>query len=191
MPARDNVQFTNLQHCNFAQLTAYQSTGDQVVHGIQQEYEKVIDTVAAESTSYGTDVSDRPLFEVVNTLFHVQSAIEGFSTYSDVAVAKLYPALKSIALPALINAHLHEHFLRSRPQLTVIDPIESTSLDLFREQATAIANSIAVCPSSPLPSSCPPAMARCKPCKGASVIRSRSLDKVHPNTYIVATVPHP
>lgn len=191
MPTRNNVQFAILQNCKFGHLTAYKSTGEQVVHGTQQEYEKIIQHVATDSENFGAGSQDRPIFDVINSLFDVQPTLEGIATYSEVAVAKLYPSLKSELLPSLISAHLHEHFLRMYPVLTVIDPTETQPSSLFRQRATAIAKAIAACPNSPQPGTCPPGSPRCKPCKSATVDGARSLNNIHKTTFLFATVPHP
>ena len=127
----------------------------------------------------------------MRTQFNVQPSLEGIATYSAAAVAELFPTLKSNLLSSLINAHLHEHFLREHSVLAIVDPIEDSRVNLFRQQVMSLANSIATCPSSPIVGSCPPNLPRCKPCKHISVVPFHSLAKVPHDAYVIGTVPHP
>src|ERR1700738_438952 len=193
MPSRDNSQFELLQSSKFTALTAYSMTGDRVVYGSRQEFQKVIDHVYTESAQFNTDspAPDRQIFDTASSLFKVQPAFEGIALYSQLEVAKLYPTLSPSLLPTLINAHLHEHFIRTHSVLTVLDPVDNSRLDPFHQRASVMAKSIAACPVSPLPGSCPPNLPRCKPCKPGTIVRSRSLEKISQSSFLIAMVPHP
>jgi hypothetical protein len=191
MPAYDNLHFSSFQKCDFGHLTAYKSTGERIVHGTAQEYSKVVQQIVQDSSTLSTTPQADPITETMQSLFNVEPSLDGFATYSEAAVAKLFPNLKPSLLPSLINVHLHEHFLRLHPVLAVVDPMEKPQMNIFRQRTTAVAESIAACPSSTISGTCPPGFPRCKPCKPASVMRFRALANLPPNAFVLGTVPHP
>jgi hypothetical protein len=191
MPTLGNLQFRHFRMCEFGKLTLYLSSGEQVLHGTRQEYEQVIVYVLNNPSEFDSASAGRPISQIAPPLFNVQETLEGIATYSESNVGRLFPSLRSTALPSLINVHLHEHFLREHPVLAVIDPTDGTHLNLFRQRATSFANLLAVCPPSPLAGTCPPGLPLCKPCKSGSVVRFRSLAKIPHNAYMLVTVPHP
>ena len=192
MPTQANRHFANFRQCDFGQLTTVQVYW----RAIAPRYTRRIRTTRFNISSENPEEFDtfseyQPLFNVMRTHFNVQPSLEGIATYSAAAVAELFPSLKSDLLPSLINAHLHEHFLREHSVLAIVDPIEDSRLNLFRQQVMLLANSIATCPSSPIVGSCPPDLPRCKPCKRISVVPFQSLAKVPHDAYVLVTVPHP
>lgn len=191
MPTQDNVQFASFFKCGFGRLTTYTSTGEQLLHGTRAAYEHVVQYIVDNPSKFDTTSETRSLFEIIHSQFNVQPWLEGLATYSAASVSESFPTLESTLLPSLINAHLHEHFLREHPVLAVIDPIRDSRLTLFHQKLTSLASSIATCPSSPVAGSCPPGFPHCKPCKPASVKRFRSLANVPHNAYILGSVPHP
>src|SRR5277367_1078528 len=191
MPNLENRYFANLQRCEFTQLTMYQPTDDHVVHGTREAFELLIQHIVDNPSRFDSMSTSRPLFEVAMSQFNVELSLDGFATYTEEIVADLFPGLRSNLLSHLINAHLHEHFIREHSVLAIIDPIPDTRLTLFRHQLTSLANAIAQCPSSPLAGSCPPGVSQCKPCKSASVLRYHALTNIPPNSYLLTAVPHP
>lgn len=191
MPAYDNLHFASFQKCDFGHLTAYKSTGEQVIHGTAQEFTRLVQQIVQDSSTFRTNPQTLQILEIMHSMFNIEPSLEGFATYSDAAIGKLFPNLTPSQLPSLINVHLHEQFLRTHPVLAIVDPVESPQLTLFRQRMTSVAESIAACPSSSLSGTCPPGFPRCKPCKGASITRFRSLAHLPPNAFVLATVPHP
>ena len=191
MPSQGNMQFIELQRCNFQELTAYQSTGERVVHGARQYFEDIVQH-AAQDPSDSTEASGtRSPLESMRSRFNIRQRLEGMASYSHTDVTEQFPDLKPNLLSALINAHLHEHFLREHPIIAVIDPIEGSRSNLFRQEMTSLAHLIATCPSSPLPRSCPPGISHCTPCNLAAVTRYRSVANIPHNAFILVAVPHP
>jgi hypothetical protein len=191
MPTQGNVHFTNFRKCEFGQLTTYRSSGEELLHGTQEAYEQVTKYILENPSMLDTASENRPLFEIMPSQFNVLPSLQGFATYSAIAVSDSFPSLKPGLLPSLINAHLHEHFLREHPVFAIIDPIEDSRLNMLRRQITSVANSIATCPSSPIAGSCPPGFPRCKSCKPGSVVQFRSLANVPHDAYVFGSVPHP
>lgn len=190
MPSQGDIKFIEFQRCNFQELTAYQSTGERVVHGAQQYFEDIVRAAQDPSDSSEASGTRSPL-ESMRSRFIVRQRLEGIASYSDADVAEQFPNLTPSLLSALINAHLHEHFLREHPIIAVIDPIEGSRSNLFRQEMTSLARLIATCPSSPLPRSCPPGISHCTPCKSATVTRYRSAANIPHNAFILVAVPHP
>jgi len=191
MPSPENRYFTNFQRCEFTQLTIYQPTDGNVVHGSRDAFELLIQYIADNPSRFETMGTARPLFEIARSQFNVEPFIDGFAIYTEEVIADLFPSLKPELVSDLINAHLHEHFIREHPVLGVVDPIADPHLSLFRHQVTSVANAIAQCPPSPLVGTCPPGFPQCQPCKPASVMRYRSLTNIPSKSYIFASVPHP
>ena len=191
MPSLGDIQFIDLQRCNFHQLTAYRSTGERVIHGSKEYFEDIVQRVAQDPKNSDETVEILSPFDSLRSSFNVRLSLEGIADYSHASVTQQFPTLKSSLLPDLINAHLHEHFLREHPALVVIDPIEDSRSNLFRQEMTSLANVIATCPLSPVPRSCPAGIGRCTPCKSGSVTRYRSLANIPHNAYIFGAIPHP
>lgn len=187
MPLSHEYHFEELLQCNFGPLTAYQNTGENIIHGNSQDFEKVVQALSK------LDEMDRDTsaLDLLPSLFNIQASLDGLATYSEEVVKQLFPAVTSDILPSLINVHLHEHFLRTHSFLAVLDPIESSQHDLFRRRSMSIAEMIARCPSSPLAGKCPPNIPQCKPCKPLPVKKIPSLASLPDNAFIFGPVPHP
>src|SRR6202051_1231306 len=94
-------QFLLLQTSKLGELTTYATTGDQVIHGSRPEFQRVIQYITSDIENFNTGSSDRSVFDVDDSLFVVHPALERIATYSEAAVARLYPTLKSMQLPSL------------------------------------------------------------------------------------------
>jgi len=99
-----------------------------------------------------------------------------------------------VALNKLINSHLHIAFLNSYPSgIAVLKPDSAHTARLVRF-ATKLAKILVSCSSdSPMPSSCPPNLSRCRPCS-----QDRQLPITFPaslknetDVFTIGTVPHP
>ena len=191
MPNLGNRYFATFQRCEFAQLTIYQPTDEHVVHGSRDAFELLIQYIVDNPSTFDSMGETRSLFEIARSQVKVEPSLNGFATYSEDVVGNLFPGLKSDLVSHLINAHLHEHFLREHPVVGIIDPIPDPHLTLFRNQITSLANTVSQCPLSPVAGSCPPGSSRCQPCKPASVMRYPALTNIPSNSYILTAVPHP
>lgn len=102
------------------------------------------------------------------------------------------------ALAELINSHLHLTFLNAFPNgFAVLSPFADTTTVVPRA-AHALAKALQSCPSSPMPSSCPPNNQKCSSsslCVGeysaALPITSPSVFTNDSDTYTIGTIPHP
>jgi hypothetical protein len=189
MPTDDDAEFLKLGKCNFHHLVTYRAPDMSVVHGSRDAFQDLLDHIIASPSFLDAISEGQPLLEIPAANFELRPFLRGLATYSQQTVADLYPTLNSQLLPSLINAHLHEHFLRKHPAVVVVDPIQDTQIG--SRQLSVLANALSSCPDSPLSNSCPPGSSRCAPCKPASIVTSRSLSDIHRTSYILAMMPHP
>lgn len=117
------------------------------------------------------------------------------ASYPDLADKyKSRPAAGRHVLAELIDAHLHTTFLNSFPSgFTVLKPIPDHTTALV-EPALHLAQALSKCPSSELPSSCPPNLRNCQPCNSKSRSVSISQPKSFNNAtdiYTIGVLPHP
>ncbi|KAL4882042.1 hypothetical protein BJY04DRAFT_227490 [Aspergillus karnatakaensis] len=123
--------------------------------------------------------------------------------YDSATIAKDYHALteraiasrpaRQLALVELINSHLQNTFVNSFPGgLIVLKPFAEHTTALV-EPALRLARALSQCPSSPLPSSCPPNLPNCHPCNTHKPMKITQPATYKNNTqaFTIGTVPHP
>ncbi|MCJ1270561.1 hypothetical protein MMC22_010458 [Lobaria immixta] len=132
--------------------------------------------------------------------FTVDSKPEAIAFYESSSIGDLYkPLVTTLSedkpaglrdLARLITSHLHLSFLNTFPAgITVLTPYES-STSLLSFPAKLIAQSLAACPPSPIPASCPPNQPRCIPCL-TTPIATANLHSNVSNIFTIGTIPHP
>ena len=146
---------------------------------------------------------------VVNLLSDKDIAIDakanGIAYYSIDAITSIYqPVAAKLSnttsqvegldmLADLINSHLHLTFQETFPDgVAVVKPLPEHTTALMGE-SISIARNLTQCPSTPLPKSCPPNRANCKPCDPKKPI-DLGLSSSFKNTatiFQIGTVPHP
>jgi hypothetical protein len=189
MPDDGDAEFPKLGECSFHHLVTYRIPDISVVHGSRDAFRDLLDHIIASPSFLDAISEGQPLLETTAANFELRPFLCGLATYSRATVADLYPTLNPQLLPSLINAHLHEHFLRKHSAIVVLDPIQDAQIG--PRQLSVLANALSSCPDSPLPDSCPPGFSLCAPCKPASIVTSRSLSGIHRTAYIVSMMPHP
>ena len=92
----------------------------------------------------------------------------------------------------LINSHLHLTWQNSfRKGLVVLKPLPKHTTALV-EPSAQLAELLAQCPTSMIPSSCPPNNAKCSPCVANRVsITTRAAYRNTSDEFSIGTVPHP
>jgi hypothetical protein len=161
------------------------------MHGDKAAFDTLLHAFVDDLSNFQLISSHTPMYEVFHSLFTVAPSLDCVAIYSKSTIAKHFPALKPRLLPSLINAHLHEHFLRLHTALAVMDPVHQSTPSFLNEQVIALADSVATCPPSPLPGSCPPGFRTCRPCKSASVAVYSSLARLPKKAFVLGVVPHP
>ena len=97
------------------------------------------------------------------------------------------------SLANLINSHLQLTFMNNFPDgLEVLMPYPDSTTVLV-QRAYSLAEALRSCPTSPIPSSCPPNRQKCKPCASADSIRISTPTSFTNSTkvYTIGSVPHP
>ena len=98
-----------------------------------------------------------------------------------------------LSLAELVNSHLHLTFLNAFPAgFAILSPYIETTAVVSRT-ARALAEALRSCPSSPIPSSCPPNDSKCVSCverSKASIATPKFFSNAS-DTYTIGTIPHP
>ncbi|KAJ4269598.1 hypothetical protein NW762_001265 [Fusarium torreyae] len=98
------------------------------------------------------------------------------------------------ALNRLINAHLHAIWQNSFPDgIEVLKPFPDHTTEMIAP-ALKLANSLAFCPDTPIPSSCPPGISSCSRCAAGTTAMKVTTPEQYQNTsgtFAIGTVPHP
>ncbi|KAK7418089.1 hypothetical protein QQZ08_011376 [Neonectria magnoliae] len=115
--------------------------------------------------------------------------------YSKVAVTIASNRAKGLdSLNILVNAHLHTTWQgRFRDGIEVLKPLPDHTT-LVVAPALKLAHSLGYCPDSPIPSSCPPNLYRCKTCSAGTTSMKINTPHQYRNTsriFTLGTVPHP
>lgn len=122
------------------------------------------------------------------------SATELQNRYADVAKAYNENKAKGLrALNSLIGAHLHGAWQNAHPDgVAVLDVLPQHPTGMVAD-ATRLAQDLVTCPDTPMPSSCPPLKASCKPCSESRPMKVLTLGLYRNSTsvYTIGTVPHP
>lgn len=132
--------------------------------------------------------------------FAVDPKPDALAFYQSATLAELYKPLVAtiaedkpaglLALGHLITSHLHLTFLNSfRAGIAILTPYEPLS-SLLALPAAQVAHALNTCPSTPIPSSCPPNNQKCGPCSPVPITTPES----HSNSsslYTIGTIPHP
>ncbi|KAL4727656.1 hypothetical protein ACLX1H_004341 [Fusarium chlamydosporum] len=136
--------------------------------------------------------------------FKVDKAQTSLVNYSPDTIKKQYPKIHDSlingrarglgALDRLINAHLHAAWQSSFPDgIEVLKPFAAYTTEMIAP-ALKLANSLAFCPDSPIPSSCPPGASSCNYCvAGTTSIKVTTTEQYlnSSGTFAIGTVPHP
>lgn len=120
-----------------------------------------------------------------------QTLVTKYSKVTDEITKSPPSGLKS--LDKLINSHLHGTWrARFSDGISVLKPLPEHSTHLIAP-AYELAQRLAHCPDTPLPSSCPPNIPHCTPCVSSQPMKLGTPER-YENTstlYTIGTVPHP
>ncbi len=135
--------------------------------------------------------------------FTVDAKPAALAFYNSTALSELYGPIVSpisdgqptglTSLARLITSHLHQAFLDPfSTGIMVLVPYEERA-SFLTKSATHIAKSLAACPSSPIPSSCPPNNPKCSPCSASSPVKINTSEWfVNTSTFFtIGTISHP
>ncbi|KAI9833380.1 MAG: hypothetical protein M1826_007478 [Phylliscum demangeonii] len=189
-----------LRRGHYPVLTRYDGLGTGVFAGngavVTAALQQVLNSGALNQTTSFLDA-------FATDAFHVDGGHDGIAFYSAETVASKYhlfsdemthsTATGLRSLGRLINAHLHTTFQNALTAgIAVLHPHPQHTTALV-QPAMRIATYLTECSESPLPSSCPPNQASCKPCVAAHPLRivTPAVFQNASDLYTIGTVPHP
>ncbi|KAL9603145.1 MAG: hypothetical protein Q9219_001348 [cf. Caloplaca sp. 3 TL-2023] len=201
MGSYDDAFLTFLRRGEYPKLTRYEGFGGGLLAGDKASIEAAL-TEALDSsdlkdsksllelvTSKTLDVDPKP----GSVAFYDSSTLADKYKSISVAVADSKAAGLS-SLSDLITSHLHLTFRNIFSSgIAVLTPYRSQSL-LIQYPSLTLANALAVCPTSPIPNSCPPNNPKCTPCSSSSEPLPLQIPPSYTNTsttFTIGTLPHP
>jgi len=200
MGPRDDALLSFLRRGEYPDLTRYEGLGGGLYSGSKDSIRKALKaSLASENFHKSKSITDQ--FPVKT--FRIDSNPSSIAFYEGNVLGETYKSV-SVKLaddkPAglqwlaeLISSHLHLTFLNTfATGFAILTPYPGYTLTLS-QPALALAHSLATCPDSPLPSSCPPNRPSCTPCSSSNRIPIAMPSSFYntSNQYTIATVPHP
>lgn len=197
MGAYDDNLLSYLRRGDYPNLTRYEGLGVGLFSGRKAN---INEAVAKAIKSPKLSAFKTILDAIPPNGFSVEPKPQAIAFYESSSMAELYKPLVTtlsedkpaglLELAQLVTSHLHLTFLNTFPAgITILTPYESDS-SLLTLPATHIARALATCPSSPVPSSCPPNHSRCTPCSTTS-ISTAEFHSNSSNIFTIGTIPHP
>lgn len=198
MGSYDDPLLSHLRRGRYPALTQYQTLGTGLFAG---EASQIRDAIG-KTLSNRRISSAKTLWEVLEGISPEAEPTKAIAHYDSETVASKYPTLapKIIDSPdegrqkldVLINSHLHSTWQNIfRNGIAVLKPLPAHSTGLVAT-ALELAEMLAECPESILPSSCPPNLPDCHPCVASRMqIKLRGDFKNDSSLYSIGTVPHP
>lgn len=200
MGAYDDNDISYLRRARYPMLTCYEGLGSGLFYGekgaIRNALTSALDSNKLPTAKNFLEVFDKNRLSVdekPGSIAFYESKVMSTNYQSiETALAEDKPAgLRSLA--ELITSHLHLTFLNTfSTGFAILTPFPATTLTLS-QSALSLAYSLATCPDSPMPGSCPPNAPTCTPCS-----RRRQTQIATPasyyNTsslYTIGVLPHP
>lgn len=185
--------------------TAFFAGGkDRINEAIREAIKNVRNDSGNKAASKGVDGKPKSILDFIPAELLSVNKTTSLAYYGTDTIESMYPALaerhpestatRHLLLAELINAHLHNTFLDGfQSGFTVLKPFPDNTTALV-EPAMHLAKTLAKCPRSVLPQSCPPFYPSCQPCTSRS---KKSPITVAPSFidsddhYTIGVVPHP
>lgn len=207
MDAYEKPLLTFLRRGEYPQLTRWQDFDDGLFAGPERDIKKAIaealDNARTESTGGGKKKPNNVIEAVAKETFTIDKSHDALAFYSADTIKTKYSevgeAIKAnrdtgfAGLNLLINSHLHTTWLNLFPKgIAILQPLPAHTTHMV-EPALGLAQWLATCGDTPLPSSCPPNLPKCTPCDATHPTKLTSPSRYHNTTglYTIGTVPHP
>lgn len=198
MGAYDDPILTYLRRAQFAQLTRFEGLRGGMFAGTKEQIDLAIkETLKDMRLSTYTSIT-----EAVNKdLFHIEQP-SGLAYYDTETLTKKYSAIADAILKdpnkgrqelnRLMISHLHIVWQNTfHDGIEVLKPLPEHTTALV-EPSLHLAQLLAECPETILPSSCPPNLPKCSPCVGSKTRVTQPESFINSSSvYTIATVPHP
>jgi hypothetical protein len=200
MAARDDPLLSYLRRGEYPKLTRLEGFDDGLFASPKADI-----TAAVTKALRSPERKDAKDFisAVPSDTFQVDPKHDGLAFYSTKTIENTYGKVNDQlganratglqSLNYLINAHLHVSWLNSFPMgIAVLKPLPQHTT-IMVQSALDLATWLAQCPDTPMPSSCPPNLPKCKPCVSAPPMKITTPARYRNTTglYTVGTVPHP
>jgi hypothetical protein len=200
MADRQDPLLSYLRRGEYPQLTRFENLGSGLFSGAKTDITAAVkQAIANKDLKAAKDFIDA----VTPETFNIDPKHDSLAYYSEATIKDKYPkkadelvgaeAKNYELLNKLIVAHLQGTWQNVFSNgIAVVNP-HPEHMSTIVEPAIKLAEFLANCPESPLPGSCPPNQARCKPCVASPWLKV-STPSVYRNTsglYTIGTVPHP
>lgn len=200
MGSYDDHYLSYLRRGDYPRLTRYEGLGGGLYSGSKTDINNAIKQ-ALKSPLVKTSINFLETMEL--NVFSVEPKPNSLAYYDSNTLGELYkPIFDTLSndkpaglqdLAHLITSHLHLNFLSSfSAGISILNPYgDATSL--LAQPAMHIANSLTACPSSPVPSSCPPNNQKCTPCRPDAPLPIKMQNHLINITtlYTIGTITHP
>jgi len=198
MGASNDPLLKFLRGGDYPELTSWKGLGSGLLAGSEEAVNSAIRAVLESSEARSV------LAALPNNVVKTDNARKPLAYYSPQTIARKYNSISegfvgsraasTRELTRLINGHLHS-FWQSRFShgIEIIRP-SSNHTERLSTEAGYLAEALLTCPSTPLPSSCPPNRPKCNTCSTNSKKPRTSSSFVYHNssrTYTLGVVPHP
>ena len=198
-PHNDPI-LSQLRKGDYAKFTRYEGLGAALFSGEKN----TINAAIAEALKVETLTSAKTIFEVVGQKTLSTEPKPGAIAFYDAnANAEHYKVItnkltedKAVGLQSLaqlITSHLHLTFLNAFPDgFAVLTPY-SDNANVLNSHALSLADALRDCPTSPVPSSCPPNRQDCTPCSSIRPppVKTPEYFTNSSSVYTIGTIPHP
>lgn len=201
MAPYDDPMLSFWRQGEFPSLTRYEGLGNGLFIGSKGDIETALRMAVSSPALKRVKFIEEALSHDTISVATQPSCI---AYYSETAIDTKYPPIKEkldqpetvgeglAMLPALINSHLHQTWQTQFPKgIAVLKPLPEHTTSVI-EPSLDIAMNLTACPSTPLPSSCPPNHVKCKPCVSNQLkISTPKIYRNDSSIFTIGTMPHP
>ena len=198
MGADDDSLLSYLRRGQYPALTRFEGLGT----GLFAAEKTHINDAIQEVLSNSKTKTAKTILEVLNLERFRTEQASAIAQYDSGTITDKYPALAEkivatpdrgrLALNKMINSHLHTTWQNVfSTGIAVLKPLPAHTTALIAP-SLHLANLLAQCPESLIPSSCPPNRPKCSPCVSSRVqVTTPPSFRNTSSLYSIGTVPHP
>ena len=198
MASSDDHLLSYLRRGQYPALTNFEGLGA----GLFAAEKAHINDAIQESLSSPKLKSATAILEIMSPGRFKTEQAGAIALYDSATLTSKYPALAEkmvassddgrLALSTMINSHLHGTWQNIfNTGIAVLKPLPAHTTALIAP-SLHLANLLAQCPESIVPSSCPPNRPKCSPCVSSRIqIKTPSSFRNTSSLYSIGTVPHP
>jgi hypothetical protein len=198
MGSGDDPLLSYLRRGQFPVLTRFEGLGA----GLFAAEKAHINDAIQESLSRPNLKSVKTVLEILNPEQFKAEQAGVIAQYDSATITSKYPALAKqivatpdegrLALNTMINSHLHTTWQNLfSAGIAVLKPLPAHTTALIAP-SLHLAQLLAQCPESLIPSSCPPNRPKCSPCVSSRLqVTTPSSFRNTSSLYSIGTVPHP